>query len=99
MLGRLHHRGPEANGVLVDRSAVLGHSHLAIIDTSGGAQPLANENESLWVSFNGEIFNYLELAEELRRLDHHFRTRSETEVIVHAWEQWDPDSLRRLNGQ
>ncbi len=99
MLGRLHHRGPDGSGMLVDDRAVLGHTRLAIIDQAGGAQPLCNEDGSLWITFNGEIFNYVELGEQLRRLGHTFTTSSDTEVIVHAWEQWGEDCFSRFNGQ
>lgn len=99
MLTRVRHRGPESSGLLLDRRAAIGHARLAIIDTLGGSQPLANEDESLWLSFNGEIFNYRELAEQLRTLGHRFRTASDSEVIVHAWEQWGPGCLNRFNGQ
>ena len=65
MMGRLHHRGPDGSGYYRDRTAAIGHTRLSIIDLAGGAQPLANEDGSLWIAFNGEIFNYVELAEEL----------------------------------
>ncbi len=80
-------------------SAALGHTRLAIIDTSGGAQPLCNEDGTVWVTFNGEIFNYVELSEELRHRGHTFRTASDTEVIVHAWEEWGEECFSRFNGQ
>nr|WP_300148051.1 asparagine synthase (glutamine-hydrolyzing) [Propionicimonas sp.] len=99
MMTALSHRGPDGSGYLVDHGAVLGQTRLAIIDTVGGVQPLANEDESLWVVFNGEIFNYLELAEELRDRGHRFRTASDTEVIVHAFEEWGEDAFNRFNGQ
>jgi asparagine synthase (glutamine-hydrolysing) len=99
MIGRLRHRGPDGHGYYRDRSAALGHSRLAIIDTAGGAQPLCSEDGSLWITFNGEIFNYLELGEELRRRGHTLRTASDTEVIVHAWEEWGERCFSRLNGQ
>jgi asparagine synthase (glutamine-hydrolysing) len=99
MMGRLGHRGPDGNGYFRDRHAALGHNRLAIIDVAGGAQPLCNEDETLWVSFNGEIFNYVELAEELRGRGHSFRTHSDTEVIVHAWEEWGEECFSRFNGQ
>lgn len=99
MMGRLGHRGPDGNGYYRDLHAALGHTRLAIIDTAGGAQPLCNEDGTLWVTFNGEIFNYVELARELRRLGHRFRTASDTEVIVHAWEEWGEDCFSRFNGQ
>jgi asparagine synthase (glutamine-hydrolysing) len=99
MMGRLAHRGPDGNGYYRDRHAALGHTRLAIIDTSGGAQPLCNEDGTVWVTFNGEIFNYVELAEELRNCGHAFRTASDTEVIVHAWEEWGEECFSRFNGQ
>jgi len=99
MMDRLAHRGPDGSGYFRDERAALGHTRLSIIDTEGGAQPLSNEDNSLWISFNGEIFNYVELAEELRAAGHRFRTASDTEVIVHAWEQWGERCLERFNGQ
>jgi asparagine synthase (glutamine-hydrolysing) len=99
MMGRLVHRGPDGCGLFRDATAALGHLRLAIIDTTGGAQPLSNEDGSVWVSFNGEIFNYVELREQLRELGHVFRTAGDTEVIVHAWEQWGTDCFSRFNGQ
>jgi asparagine synthase (glutamine-hydrolysing) len=99
MMGRLEHRGPDGNGFYRDQRAALGHTRLAIIDTSGGAQPLCNEDGTVWVTFNGEIFNYVELREELRHHGHTFRTASDTEVIVHAWEEWGETCFSRFNGQ
>jgi asparagine synthase (glutamine-hydrolysing) len=85
MVGALSHRGPDEFGVYRDARAGLGHARLSIIDPSTGQQPLANEDRDTWVVFNGEIFNYLELRAELEALGHVFRTRSDTEVIVHAY--------------
>jgi asparagine synthase (glutamine-hydrolysing) len=99
MTGRLAHRGPDGNGYYRDRHAALGHTRLAIIDASGGHQPLGNEDGTIWVTFNGEIFNYVELAKELRDCGHTFRTASDTEVIVHAWEEWGEECFSRFNGQ
>jgi asparagine synthase (glutamine-hydrolysing) len=99
MVGRLEHRGPDGNGWFRDRNVALGHTRLAIVDTAGGAQPLCNEDGTVWVTFNGEIFNYVELGEELRRRGHRFRTASDTEVIVHAWEEWGTECFSRFNGQ
>lgn len=99
MMGRLAHRGPDGNGYYRDRRAALGHTRLAIIDASGGDQPICNEDGTVWVTFNGEIFNYIELREELRNRGHLFRTASDTEVIVHAWEQWGESCFSRFNGQ
>lgn len=99
MIGRLAHRGPDGSGYFRDGQAALGHTRLAIIDTQGGGQPLSNEDGRFWITFNGEIFNYVELGAQLRELGHQFKTASDTEVIVHAWEQWGPDCFNRFNGQ
>jgi asparagine synthase (glutamine-hydrolysing) len=99
MMGRLSHRGPDGSGYVRDHQAILGHTRLAIIDTAGGAQPLCNEDGNLWVTFNGEIFNYVELTAELRAKGHTFSTSSDTEVIVHAWEEWGPKCFAHFNGQ
>ncbi len=99
MLGALTHRGPDEFGLYRDRLAGLAHSRLSIIDLAGGQQPLCNEDGSLWIVFNGEVFNYLELRAELEGCGHAFRTRSDTEVIVHAWEEWGPGAFQRMNGQ
>jgi asparagine synthase (glutamine-hydrolysing) len=99
MVAALQHRGPEEAGIYRDRRAGLGHARLSIIDLSTGQQPLSNEDGSLWITFNGEIFNYLELRDELVALGHCFRTKSDTEVIVHAYEAWGERAFERFNGQ
>ncbi|MBI5070602.1 MAG: asparagine synthase (glutamine-hydrolyzing) [Deltaproteobacteria bacterium] len=99
MAGAMRHRGPDEFGLYRDARAGLAHARLSIIDLATGQQPLCNEDGTLWIVFNGEIFNYLELREELQALGHRFRTRSDTEVIVHAWEAWGEDSFARFNGQ
>ena len=99
MAGALAHRGPDEFGLYRDNDAGLSHARLSIIDLATGQQPLTNERQTLWISFNGEIFNYLELRDELVASGHTFRTRSDTEVIVHAYEQWGEDAFRRMNGQ
>ena len=99
MAGALRHRGPDEFGVYRDRRAGLAHARLSIIDLKTGQQPLTNETESLWIVFNGEIFNYIELRDELSAAGHRFRTKSDTEVIVHAYEEWGEDAFRRFNGQ
>lgn len=99
MMGRLAHRGPDGSGYYRDGRTALGHTRLAIIDAAGGIQPLSNETGRIWISFNGEIFNYIELADRLRNLGHTFRTASDTEVIVHAWEQWGPECFNKFSGQ
>src|SRR4029453_19351405 len=88
MAGALHHRGPDEFGVYRDARAGLAHARLSIIDVATGQQPLADEEERIWIVFNGEIFNYLELREELVALGCRFRTRSDTEVIVQAYRAW-----------
>jgi asparagine synthase (glutamine-hydrolysing) len=95
---RLKHRGPDGAGYRLFGHAGLGHRRLAIIDLAGGAQPLGNEDGSAWVSFNGEIYNYQELHHELAARGHLFRTRSDTEVIVHAYEEWGEVCVERLRG-
>ncbi|MBM4782527.1 MAG: asparagine synthase (glutamine-hydrolyzing) [Archangiaceae bacterium] len=99
MAGALEHRGPDEFGLYLDRHCGLAHSRLSIIDLSTGQQPLSNEDGTLWISFNGEIFNYVELRAELEALGHRFRTKSDTEVIVHAWEAWGEAAFERMNGQ
>ncbi|GAB3816818.1 asparagine synthase (glutamine-hydrolyzing) [Tessaracoccus terricola] len=99
MIGALTHRGPDGSGYLRDHGAILGHTRLSLIDYVGGAQPIGNEDGNVWVSFNGEIFNYVELRDELVARGHRFSTRSDTEVIVHAWEEWGQDCFSRFNGQ
>jgi asparagine synthase (glutamine-hydrolysing) len=96
---RLHHRGPDGHGVHQDGLVTLLHTRLSIIDLATGDQPLCNEDRTVWVTFNGEIFNYVELRRELEGLGHRFRTRSDTETLVHAYEQWGDDFVSRLNGQ
>lgn len=101
MLPALCHRGPDGSGVYLDSSGRigLGHTRLSIIDLAGGAQPMANEDQTVWVSFNGEIFDYIELRETLLKAGHRFSTHSDTEVIVHAYEQYGDDFVQYLNGQ
>ena len=99
MVGAQRHRGPDEFGLYRDQHAGLGHARLSIIDIATGQQPLANEDDSLWVVFNGEIFNHVELHAELKASGHRFRTQSDTEVIVHAFEQWGEGSFERFNGQ
>jgi asparagine synthase (glutamine-hydrolysing) len=98
MTGALAHRGPDGSGYVLDGEAGLGHRRLSIIDLEGGAQPISNEDDTLQLVFNGEIYNYIELRAELTGLGHRFKTRTDTEVIVHAYEQWGTSGLDRLNG-
>lgn len=99
MLEMLQHRGPDGFGIYSDPQAALGNARLSIIDLATGDQPIGNEDESLWIVFNGEIFNYIELRAELERRGHTFRTQSDTEVILHLYEERGPACLDLLNGQ
>jgi asparagine synthase (glutamine-hydrolysing) len=92
------HRGPDGDGFLVEPGIGLGHRRLAIIDLEGGKQPLYNETGDIGIVYNGEIYNYRETMAELKRLGHTFSTHSDTEVIVHAWEEWGPECLSRFRG-
>ncbi|MEM7281156.1 MAG: XrtA/PEP-CTERM system amidotransferase [Pseudomonadota bacterium] len=92
------HRGPDGEGYHLEPGVGLGHRRLSIIDISTGQQPLSNHNDTIYVTFNGEIYNYLELREELINLNYSFKTKSDTEVIVHAWEEWGPECVKRFNG-
>ena len=99
MIAVLRHRGPDGTNDYRAPLCALAHARLSIIDLETGAQPMANEDGSVWTVFNGEIFNYIELRVELQRLGHRFRTRSDTEVIVHAYEEYGERFVDRLNGQ
>ena len=99
MLDSLLHRGPDELGLYRDHSAGLVHTRLSIIDLASGQQPMASRDGSLWLVFNGEIFNYLELKEELQARGHVFRTQSDTEVLLVAFEAWGDEAFERMNGQ
>lgn len=99
MISRVPHRGPDGSGFYRDDRVALGHARLAIIDAVGGAQPMSNEDGSIWITFNGEIFNYVELRRQLAGLGHRFITESDTEVIIRAWEEWQEGCFARFNGQ
>ena len=94
----IRHRGPDDEGIHVQPGVGLGMRRLSIIDLAGGRQPIHNETSTVWVVFNGEIYNYRELRAELEAHGHHFSTSSDTESIVHAYEQWGEDAFRRLRG-
>jgi len=99
MIGMLRHRGPDGFGFHREPGIGLAHARLSIIDPEGGAQPLANEDQKVWVVFNGEIFNYPELTQSLKQQGHVFATHSDTEVIVHLYEQYGEEFVHHLNGQ
>jgi asparagine synthase (glutamine-hydrolysing) len=94
----IRHRGPDSEGYFVSGPVGLAISRLAIIDVAGGRQPISNEDDSIVVVFNGEIYNFRQLRAELEKFGHRFRTQSDTEVIVHGYEQWGDEVLPRLNG-
>jgi asparagine synthase (glutamine-hydrolysing) len=98
MIDVLHHRGPDETGFFSDASVGLGSARLSIIDIAGGHQPISNEDGSVHATNNGEIYNYRELREELQQLGHRFKTESDTEVIVHGYEQWGEMFAAKLNG-
>jgi asparagine synthase (glutamine-hydrolysing) len=102
LLGRMNdsqsHRGPDDSGLFMAPGIGLGHRRLSIIDLGGGHQPMFNEDETVAVVFNGEIYNFQELVKLLESSGHRFRTRSDTEVIVHAWEEWGEACVERFRG-
>jgi asparagine synthase (glutamine-hydrolysing) len=98
MTSVIAHRGPDAEGFYVAEGIGLGHRRLSIIDLTTGAQPLANEDSTVWVAFNGEIYNFAEVRALLEQAGHRFRTHTDTEVIVHAYEEWGEQSVERFRG-
>jgi asparagine synthase (glutamine-hydrolysing) len=99
MIAMLTHRGPDACGIHTEPFAGLAHARLSVIDLAGGRQPMTNEDGSLWITFNGEIFNYVELRADLERKGHRFLSQSDTEVILHLYEEEGPEAVKSLNGQ
>jgi len=99
MMTRIHHRGPDDCGLYLEKGMGMGNVRLSIIDLAGGDQPLSNEDGSLWIVYNGEVFNYIELHDELIKKGHRFKTHSDTEVILHMYEEYGADALQYLNGQ
>ncbi|TPM26957.1 asparagine synthase (glutamine-hydrolyzing) [Mesorhizobium sp. B2-3-5] len=99
MVGALAHRGPDERGLYRDKRAGLAHARLSVIDIASGQQPLADMDDTTWIVFNGEIFNYVELREQLIALGHRFRTRSDTEVALQAYRAWGEAAFERMNGQ
>lgn len=98
MAGSIAHRGPDDEGYFISGPVGLGFRRLSIIDLAGGHQPMSDAEESVWVIFNGEIYNFPDLKRELEAFGHRFRTKSDTEVIVHGYKQWGEEVLNRLNG-
>jgi asparagine synthase (glutamine-hydrolysing) len=98
MVRAMRHRGPDGEGFFSDDRATLGSARLAIIDPAGGQQPISNEDGSVWIVFNGEIFNHEALRCQLEHLGHQFATHADTEAIVHAYEEFGTECVLHLNG-
>src|ERR1043165_6873902 len=98
MATTLSHRGPDGEGFYVKNNIGLGHRRLSIIDLSTGDQPMFNEDKSIAIIFNGEIYNYVELRDELKNLGYRFLTNSDTEVVIRAYEKWGAECQNKLNG-
>jgi asparagine synthase (glutamine-hydrolysing) len=98
LVRRIDHRGPDGRGTFIRDNVALGHSRLSIIDLSGGRQPMASVDDRVHLTFNGEIYNYRELRDELHKLGHSFRTESDTEVVLNAYRQWGKNCVERLEG-
>src|ERR1700757_2734642 len=94
----LKHRGPDGYGIKLFENGAIGHRRLSIIDLETGKQPMTNEDEKIWITFNGEIYNFQELYTELKNAGHQFKTKSDTEVIIHGYEQWGYDIVKKLRG-
>jgi asparagine synthase (glutamine-hydrolysing) len=99
MIASLRHRGPDASGMHLAGTVGLAHARLSIIDLQGGGQPMSTSDGGLWITFNGEIFNYIELREELLSKGHRFATRSDTEVILNAYREYGEECVHHFNGQ
>ena len=98
MLDSLYHRGPDDHGIFTDKDASIGNRRLSIIDVSGGHQPMHNEDETVFVVFNGAIYNFPELKEELEKNGHRFYSNCDTEVLVHLYEEYGEEFPKKLLG-
>jgi asparagine synthase (glutamine-hydrolysing) len=98
MLDSIAHRGPDDEGVYRSGPVLLGHRRLKIIDLTTGKQPLCNEDGTVWIVYNGEVYNYKELTLELVKKGHRFKSVSDTEVIVHLYEEYGPECVKQLRG-
>lgn len=98
MTTAIAHRGPDGDGFHIEPGVGLGHRRLSIVDVAGGSQPMFNEDGSVVIVFNGEVYNFPELRPELQAMGHVFRNRCDTEAVIHAWESWGPECLQHLNG-
>jgi len=98
MTDTIAHRGPDGYGIKLFDKGAIGHRRLSIIDLETGKQPMCNEDETIWITFNGEIYNFQELFIQLKNAGHVFKTKSDTEVLVHGYEQWGTGLLKKLRG-
>jgi len=98
MTKSIAHRGPDGQGFFIKNNIALGHRRLSIIDLKTGSQPMCNEDKTIWITLNGEIYNYLELRKILKQKGHIFKTQSDTEVVIHSYEQWGKDCVQHLRG-
>ena len=99
MLGMIRHRGPDESGIYVSDRIGLGNVRLSIIGLEKGTMPLSNQDQTLWISFNGEVYNYIELREGLRDRGYAFETDTDTEVVLCLYEEYGPSFIEKLNGQ
>ena len=99
MISSIRYRGPDEAGVYLDSDIALGHCRLSIVGLNDGIQPICNEDGTLWIVFNGEVFNYPELKSELQKKNHIFKTGTDTEVLIHLYEEYGKECLTRVNGQ
>ena len=99
MITMLHHRGPDESGLYVDKDICLGHARLSILGLETGTQPISNYDETLWIVYNGEVFNYIELKSDLVQKGYSFKTDTDTEVVLALYEEYGADCLEKLNGQ
>ena len=98
MADRIKYRGPDGEGYFIDDDVALAHRRLSIIDLSNGSQPMYNEDNSIVIVFNGEIYNFVELKDELKSKGHKFKNKSDTEVIIHGYEEWGKNVVEHLRG-
>ena len=98
MTETIFHRGPDEDGIYLNGHIAMGMRRLSIIDLAGGRQPISNEDGSIWVVFNGEIYNYPELKQKIEQKGHKFSTRSDTEIILHCYEEYGDEFIKHLGG-
>lgn len=94
----LHHRGPDDSGVFIDKNIGLGHRRLSIIDVQSGHQPISNEDDTIWISYNGEVYNHSDIRQRLIGAGHQYKTRSDTETLIHLYEDKGLGGVQELRG-